>query len=127
MPHRHARREALAALAACAAASIASTWRLLQPGIYSDDAPVHQYWMWHFRDPALFTDPLTAELRDSARYPPGYEGLSWLATQVFDPIAFGEWLGVALMALSGWLIFLIVREHTGWRPAAWIAAASSSR
>ena len=121
--HRYARRESVAALAACAAASIASTWRLLQPDIYSDDAPVHQYWMWHFRDPALFTDPLTAELRDSARYPPGYEGLSWLATQVFDPVAFGEWLGVALMALSGWLIFLIVREHTGWRPAAWIAGA----
>ena len=24
--------------------------------------------------------------------------------------------------MSGWLIFLIVREHTAWRPAAWIAA-----
>ena len=39
------------------------------------------------------------------------------------PIVIGEWLGVALYALSGFLVFLIVREHTDWRPAAWIAAA----
>ena len=26
------------------------------------------------------------------------------------------------MAISAWLVFLIVREHTSWRPAAWIAA-----
>ena len=35
---------------------------------------------------------------------------------------FGEVVGVALMALSGWLVFLIVREHTAWRPAAWLGA-----
>jgi hypothetical protein len=29
---------------------------------------------------------------------------------------------VVLMAASAWLIFLIAREHTGWKPAAWIAA-----
>ena len=46
----------------------------------------------------------------------------WLASQVANPIAFGEWLGVGLMALSGWLVFAIVREHTPWRPAAWIGA-----
>ena len=79
--------------------------------------------MWQFRDPQLFTDPLTAELRDSARYPPGYVGLFWVATQVANPIAFGEWLGVLLMAASGWLVWRIVREHSAWWPAAWIAAA----
>ena len=36
---------------------------------------------------------------------------------------FGEWLGVALMAAAGWLVFAIVREHADWRPAAWIGAA----
>ena len=79
--------------------------------------------MWQWRDPALFTDSLTATLRESARYPDGYQALYWLATQVTSPIVFGEWLGVGLMAVSGWLVFLIVREHTDWRPAAWIAAA----
>jgi hypothetical protein len=88
----------------------------------SDDALVHQYWLYHFQDAQLFNDPLTAELRGSQRYPDGYELLFRLAAHVFDPIAFGEWVGVALMALSGWLVFLIVREHTDWRPAAWIAA-----
>jgi hypothetical protein len=91
--------------------------------VLSADALVHQYWMWRFRDPALFPDALTAALRRSSRYPDGYEAVFRLAAQVADPIAFGEWVGVALMAVSGWLVFSIVREHTSWRPAAWIAAA----
>src|ERR671914_1626723 len=78
--------------------------------------------MFRFRGPELFTDGLTAELRESSRYPDGYEALFRLAAQVVDPIAFGEWIGVGLMALSGWLVFLIVREHTPWRPAGWIGA-----
>ena len=73
--------------------------------------------------PGAVHRPADAQLRESARYPDGYEALFWLATHVADPIAFGEWLGVALMAVSGWLVFPIVREHTDWRPAAWIAAA----
>ena len=116
------RLESAAALGACTVASVLVSWRLLRPGVVSDDALVHQYWMWHWRDPQLFTDGLTADLRGSTRYPDGYEALFRLATHVTGPITFGEWLGVALMALSGWLIFLIVREHTSWRPAAWIAA-----
>jgi len=114
--------EPLAALATCVVAAVLASRRLLRPDVYSDDAFVHQYWMWRFRDPQLFTDALTADLRGSARYPEGYEALFRLASQAADPIAFGEWVGVALMAVSGWLIFLIVREHTDWRPAAWIAA-----
>ena len=111
------------ALAACVAAAIAASWHLLRPGVYSDDAFVHQYWMWTFRDGDLFGDPLTAELRESARYPLGYVLLFRLAVPFASPITIGEWLGVALMALSGFLVFLIVREHTAWKPAAWIAAA----
>jgi hypothetical protein len=115
--------EGAGALAACVAAAVAVNWRLLRPDVLSADALVHQYWMARFRDPALFTDPLTAGLRESSRYPDGWEALYRLASQVADPIAFGEWLGVALMALSGWLVFRIVREHGGWRPGAWIGAA----
>jgi hypothetical protein len=96
--------------------------RLLRPNFMSADALVHQYWMVHWQDPALFNDPLTAELRHSARYPDGYQALYWVVSHVMSPIAFGEWLGVALLGLSAWLVFLIVREHTDWRPAAWIGA-----
>ena len=115
--------ERVAALAACLTVSWLLTRNLLRPDVFSADAFVHQYWMWQWRDPALFTDSLTATLRESARYPDGYQALFWLATQVTSPIVFGEWLGVGLMAVSAWLVFLIVREHTDWRPAAWIAAA----
>jgi hypothetical protein len=114
--------EGFAALGACALVALLATGRLLRPEFYSEDALVHQYWMWQYKDPLLFTDGLTAALRGSERYPDGYELLFRVATAVADPIAFGEWLGVALMALSGLLVFLIVREHTDWRPAAWIAA-----
>ena len=111
------------AFAACTLVALLAMRRLLEPDVYSDDALVHQYWMWHWRDAALFTDPLTAQLRESARYPDGYQALFWLASHVTAPIRFGEWLGVLLMALSGWLVFAIVRDHEPWRPAAWLAAA----
>jgi hypothetical protein len=115
-------RESLAALGACLLVAGAANVRLLQPRFMSADALVHQYWMVHWQDPALFNDPLTAELRRSARYPDGYQALYWLAGHVLSPIAFGEWLGVLLLGLSAWLVFLIVREHSDWRPAAWIGA-----
>ena len=118
-----ARAESLAALAACFAAAVLVSRRLLRGDVVSGDAMVHQYWMRHWTDPQLFNDPLTEQLRGSARYPDGYQGLFWVVTHVVDPIAFGEWLGVGLMALSGWLVFRIVREHEAWRPAAWIGAA----
>ena len=102
--------EHLVAAAACLLAALLANLRLLRPDVLSADALVHLYWAWNFRDPQLFTDGLTAELRRSARYPDGYEALVW--PQVANPIAFGEWLGVGLMALSGWLVFAIVREHT---------------
>lgn len=115
--------EDLAALGACAIVAVLASRSLLDPGVFEGDAFVHQYWMAQFRDAQLFTDPLTADLRASARYPEGYVGLFWLASRLADPIAVGEWLGVALMAVSGWLVYRIVREHTACRPAAWIAAA----
>jgi hypothetical protein len=113
---------ALAFLVSLVASAVIS-WRLLKADVFSDDAFVHQYWMWHWRDAALFNDPLTHALRESARYTDGYQALFWVATQFLNPITFGEWLGVGLMGFSGWLVFLIVREHTAWRPAGWIAGA----
>jgi uncharacterized membrane protein YidH (DUF202 family) len=117
-----ARVESLAAFAACFGASVLIAVNLLKATVFSADAFVHQFWMWSWRDGQLFTDSLTAQLRGSARYPDGYEALFWLATHVASPLTFGEWLGIALMAVSGWLVWAIVREHTSWRPAAWIAA-----
>ena len=115
--------ESALAFVASFVASVVISGRLLKADVFSDDAFVHQYWMWHWRDAALFNDPLTHALRESARYTDGYQGMFWLATQVVNPIVFGEWLGVLLMALSAWLIFLIVREHTPWRPAGWVSGA----
>ena len=114
--------EGAAALALTTAIAVLANAHLLRRDVVEGDALVHQYWMRAFTDPALFTDALTARLRGSERYPDGYQGLFWLASHVADPIAFGEWLGVALMAAAGWLVFAIVREHTDWRPAAWLGA-----
>ncbi len=115
--------EPAAGAIACAIAAAVISARLLRADVLSADALVHQYWMAGFHDPALFTDPLTSLLRESERYPQAYEALFRLATTVANPIVFGEWLGVGLMALSGWLVFCVVREITPWRPGAWIAAA----
>jgi hypothetical protein len=115
--------ESLLALIACFGASFAISARLLQAKVISDDALVHQYWMWNFRDPELFTDPLTHALRESQRYPEGYVNLFRLAVEFTSPITFGEFLGIALMAFSAWLVFLITREQTDWRLGPWIAAA----
>ena len=116
-------------LEAAAAFVVAGLWALfvqrdlLRADVVEGDAVVHQYWMRSFTDSALFGDPLTAELRRSERYPDAYEGLFWLASHVVDPISFGEWLGIALMAVAGGLVYLIVRDHTSWRPAPWIGMA----
>ncbi len=114
--------ERCAVLVVCAVVAVVLNRRLLQADVFEGDALVHQHWMWHWRDPRLFDDPLTAALRESARYPLGYQALFWGGTQLTSPIVFGEWLGVALMACCGWLVFAIVREQVAWRPAAWIAA-----
>jgi hypothetical protein len=115
--------ESLAALVAATVAALIANAHLLRSDVVEGDALVHLYWMRSFADPALFSDPLTEALRHSERYPAGYVALFRVASQLVDPISFGEWLGVALMASSGWLIFAIVREHTAWAPAAWISGA----
>ena len=121
------RLEGVAVAAFALAASILASANLLRPGIVEGDALVHQYWMRRWIDPALFTDALTARLRGSERYPDGYQALFWLASHVTDPIRFGEWLGIALMATAGVLVFAIVREHIAWRPAAWLGGRAVPR
>ena len=79
--------------------------------------------MRRFQDPALFRDPLTSAFVDSGYQPEGFRLLYWLASPLIDPVVFGEILPLALQPLSVWLIFRIVRAHTQWRPAAWMAAA----
>ena len=116
------RLESASAFAASAAIAIVANAHLLQRDVVEGDALVHQYWMRRFVDPGLFTDALTARLRGSERYPDGYQAVFWLASHVADPIAFGEWLGIALMAAAGWLVFRIVREQSPWPAAAWIGA-----
>ena len=74
--------ENVAALGACLAFSWFVSRRLLEPNVFSDDALVHQFWMWQWRDPALFTDGLTELLRGSTRYPDGYEALFRLGTHL---------------------------------------------
>ena len=105
------RLEGAAAVALTSAIAVVSSLHLLRRDVVEGDALVHQYWMRSFTDPALFSDSLTASLRGSERYPDGYQGLFWVASHVADPIAFGEWLGIALMAAAGMLVFAIVREH----------------
>ena len=79
------RLEGAAAFAACLAAAVFANGRLLRPDVVSDDALVHQFWMRHWQDPALFNDPLTSQLRESVRYPDGYQALFWSATHVVRP------------------------------------------
>ena len=119
---RGRRLESALAFAGAVAIAVIASANLLHHDVVEGDALVHQYWMRTWVDPALFTDPLTAELRGSERYPAGYQALFWLGSRIADPIVFGEWLGIALMAAAGWLVFAIVREHSDWRPAAWLAA-----
>ncbi len=110
-------------MVACLIASVLASWNFLRDDVVQSDVLVHHYWMRSFQDPELFNDGLTSLLRESGRYPEGYQALFRLASNVVDPVVFGEWLGIGLMAASGWLLFLVVREHTDWKVAAWLAAA----
>jgi len=99
-------------------------WRIVsQPLVFQTDSRIHEFWMRRFEDPALFHDPLTQALLRTGYIPPGTQALYWLASRAVDPVSFGEWLPVVLAPLCAWLVFRIVRLHTSWRPAPWIAAA----
>lgn len=89
---------------------------------YESDARLHEYWMRRYQDPEVLHDPLTQSLLDTAYIPYGFRAIHWLASWVVDPIRFAEAVPLLLAPLCGWLLFKIVREHTDWRPAAWLGA-----
>jgi hypothetical protein len=96
---------------------------LFTPHISATDTVLLEYWTRRFQDPSLFQDPLTHALIRTGYVPLGSQALYWLASNVVDPIRFGAWGVLVLAPLSTWLLFRIVREHTAWIPAAWLAAA----
>jgi hypothetical protein len=99
-------------------------WRLIpNPLTFQTDSMIHEYWMRRFQDGGLFGDPLTEALLETGYSPPAFRSLYWLASQVVDPVFFGELLPLVLQPLAVWLVFRIVRAQLDWRPAAWIAAA----
>lgn len=118
------RLEELALVLGAVAATAYSEWAIISNAdVYETDARLHTYWMRRFQDSDLFHDPLTEALLRTGYVPAGIRGLYWLAARGIDPVRFGELLPLVLAPLSAWLVFRIVRAHTDWRPAAWLAAA----
>lgn len=116
--------EELAVVAGAFLATLHAEWRIVvNPLVFNQDAQVHEFWMRRFQDPGLFNDPLTEALVASGYQPLGFRSAYWLVSHAVDPVTFGELLPLLLQPLSVWLIFRIVRMHTPWVPAAWLAAA----
>jgi hypothetical protein len=113
-----------ALLVAAFLAALYAEWKIVTGALtFQGDALLHEYWMRRFADGALFQDPLTESLLETGYGPPAFRALYWLASQVVDPVFFGEILPLLLQPFAVWLLFRIVREHVAWRPAAWIGAA----
>ena len=116
--------ESAAVVAAAALATLYAEWRIIaNPLTFQTDALIHEFWMRRFQDPELLADPLTEALLATGYAPPGFVFLYRVASYVVDPVAFGELLPLVLVPLSVWFLFQIVRAHSAWRPAAWIASA----
>jgi len=104
--------------------TLRAEWAILFNALtFQPDAQIHTFWMRRFQDPGLFTDPLTRALVKAGYVPLGLQALYRIASYAVDPVTFGPWLAVVLAPLSAWLVFLIVREHSDWWPAAWMGAA----
>lgn len=107
-----------------AVATLYLEWSIIfDRGVYQIDALIHEYWMRRFQDGALFQDPLTKVLVHSGYVPVGVQGLYYSFSWLVDPIRLGAVGAVVVAPVSAWLIFRIVREHTEWRPAAWLGVA----
>jgi Predicted membrane protein (DUF2079) len=97
-------------------------WRIVTSNeAFQVDAMIHEFWMRRFQDPDLFSDSLTESLVGTGYIPPGHQGLLWSLSHFIDPVNAAEMLPLVLVPLCAWLIFRIVRDHTGWPWGAWIA------
>ena len=111
-------------LVAASLLTLRAEWAILFNALtFQPDAQIHTFWMRRFQDPGLFTDPLTRALIKAGYVPLGLQTLYRIASYAVDPVTLAPWLAVVLAPLSAWLVFLIVREHTDWWPAAWMGAA----
>ncbi|HUZ83371.1 MAG TPA: hypothetical protein VMU66_01655 [Gaiellales bacterium] len=118
------RAELALAAAISALATLHAEWAILfSPYTFQSDAMIHEWWMRQWRDPALFHDPLTAAVKATGFVPVGLRAIDWTAAQLVDPVAFAAWTPLLLVPASVGMLFAIVRDHTSWRPAAWLACA----
>lgn len=102
--------------------TLRNDWRIITgQDVFQTDAMIHEFWMRRFQDPALFTDSLTESLVETGYIPPGHQGLLWSLSNFMDPVSAAELLPLVLVPVCAWLIFRIVREHTEWLWAGWIA------
>jgi hypothetical protein len=105
-------------------ATLYAEWRVVSDSLtFQVDSMIHEFWMRRFTNGTLFQDTLTESLLDTGYSPPAFRSLYWLASQVMDPVFFGEILPLVLQPFAVWVLFRIVRLHVAWRPAAWIGAA----
>lgn len=102
--------------------TLRNDWQIITgQDVFQTDAMIHEFWMRRFQDPALFADSLTQSLVETGYIPPGHQGLLWSLSNFMDPVSAAELLPLVLVPLCAWLIFRIVREHTEWLWAGWIA------
>jgi hypothetical protein len=116
--------EDAAVVLSCALATLYLEWSIIfQRGVFQSDALIHEFWMRRFQDGGLFHDPLTTVLVRSGYIPLGVQALYYGFSYLVDPVRLGAVGAVVVAPLAAWLVFRIVREHTDWRPAAWLGAA----
>jgi hypothetical protein len=118
------RGELLLAAALAAAATLHAEWSILfTPYTFQSDAMIHEWWMRQWRNSQLFHDPLTAAVKATDFVPYGLRAIDWTAARVVDPVSFAAWTPVVLVPVCVAMLFTIVRDHSSWRPAAWLACA----
>jgi hypothetical protein len=96
---------------------------LLDPDTYQTDQLIHEFWMRKWRDPGLFSDPLTKALLETDYIPPGVIALYWTGSHLVDPVTLSKWMPLLLVPVSAWLVFRIVREQCSWAPGGWLGSA----
>lgn len=118
------RAELVVAAVLSALATLHAEWAILfGADTFQPDAMIHEWWMRQWRDPALFHDPLTAAVKATGFVPAGLRAIDWTAARLVDPVAFAAWTPLWLVPACVVVLFLIVRDHGGWRGAAWLACA----